>query len=133
MAAPVAKQLHLDVACVFNELFQEQACVLEVGLRQTRDRVISRIQLGLVAHQAHADAAAACGAFEHYGVANAQGLRTRIHGILEQIAAWQQRHLMLLGQVARRVLEAKGPHLLGAGANEGDACVFTGLCKSRVF
>ncbi len=39
----------------------------------------------------------------------------------QQAGARQQRHAVLLGQIARRVLEAEGAHLRRRGADEGDA------------
>ncbi len=131
-AVAVAEELHLDVARALDELLQEQAGVLEVGAGQALNGVIGRIQLGLVAHQAHADAATAGRALEHHGVADAKGFLPCVGRVLQQATAGQERHLMLLGQRARGVLQAECPHLPGRGPDEGDARVLTGLGEGGV-
>ena len=74
MAPAIAKQLHFNVARTFNKLFQEQARVLEVGLRQALHGLKRRGHFDLAANQAHANAAAARRAFEHDRVTDARRL-----------------------------------------------------------
>jgi hypothetical protein len=44
-----------------------------------------------------------------------------VAGVTQEAGTGQQRHAVLLGQIARGVLKAEGAHLLRAGADEGDA------------
>ena len=132
LPAAVTEQLHLDVAGALDELFQEQACVLEVGTRQTRHSLEGRCHLGRVADQPHADAAATGRALEHHRVANALGLAAGLGQVGQQAAAGQQWHTVGQRQLARGVLQAEGPHLRGRGADEGDAGGLAGLGKTGV-
>jgi len=63
------------------------------------------------AHQLHADAAAAGGALEHHGVADARRLVRGLLCVAQQSAARKQRNSIALRQFARRMLEAEVPHL----------------------
>ena len=128
----VAKHLHLDVPRLLHVFFDEQARVLEVGLRHAPDRFKRIGQLGRAPHQPHADAAAASRALEHHWKTHALRLALRMREVGQQARARQQRHAALLGQIARGVLEAKGAHLLGRRANEGDARRLTRFGKRRV-
>ena len=111
MAVAVAEDLHLDVARVLDVLLEKDAGLLEVGARQPLDRLEGLAQFVGAPAQAHADAAAAGGALEHDRVADARRFGLGVAGVGQQAGARQQRHPVLLGQRARRVLEAEGAHL----------------------
>ena len=81
----------------------------------------------------HADAATAGAALEHDRITNVLRLGQRGIGIGQQAGARQQRHAGLLGQRARRVLEAEHPHLMRRRPHEGQTGGFTGLDKGRIF
>ena len=52
---------------------------------------------------------------------------------MQQLAPWQQRHVVLRRQRARGVLEAEGAHLAAGGADEGDALALAGGGKLGIF
>ncbi|MCY1533787.1 hypothetical protein D9M68_691350 [compost metagenome] len=118
---------------LLHVFFNEQARVLEVGLRHAADGVERIGEFGRVPHQPHADATATGRALEHDRVTHARGLALRLRHIKQQTRARQQRHATRLRQIARGVLETKGAHLPGRGADEGDTRSFTRLGKRRVF
>lgn len=72
------------------------------------------------------------GALEHHRVADAQGFGLGMGEVTEQPAAGQQRHAVLLGQRAGRVLEAERAHLFRRGADERDARGLAGLGEAGV-
>ncbi len=132
VAAAVAEELHLDVARTLDVLLDVHAGVLEVGLRQPRDRCPRRVQLGGRAHQAHADAPAAAGALQHHRKADAFALRVRRRDIGQQSGAWQQRHALGLRQRARRVLQPERAHLRRRRSDEHETGGDAGLGERRV-
>ena len=68
----------------------------------------------------HADAAAARGALQHDGIADAMRLLQRRAGLFDQVAARQQRRLGARGEFARGVLQAEGAHMLRPRPDEFD-------------
>ena len=132
LSAAVAEDLDFDMARALHELLDEQAGVLEVGLRQAFDRAPGGVEFGRVVHQPHADATAAGGALQHHRVADAFGFAMRRRHVGQQPAARQQRHAVALRDVTCRVLQAEGAHLRGRRADEGDAGGLAGFGKARV-
>ena len=133
LATAIAEDLHLDVAGAFDELFQVEAGVLEIGLREPLHTVPGGGQRVSVAHQPHPDAAAARGALEHHGVADAVGRGLRAGEVGQQVGAGQQRHAVGGGQRAGGVLEAEGAHLRRVRADEGDAGGLADVGEGGVF
>ena len=121
LAFAIAKNLHFNMTCLVDIFFQEKPCILEIVLCQILDRFVSSGQFILIPAQAHADAAAASGAFKHDGITDMLGLMTRRFKIFQQISAWQERHLIFRGQSARCMFQAKGAHLLRGGADKANA------------
>ncbi len=107
VARAIAEELHLDVARSLDVLLEEQPAVAEVVLREPLDRGVSAIELGHVAAQLHADAAAAGRALEHHRQADALRLRPRLRDIGKQTASRQQRKPVLLRQRPRAMLETE--------------------------
>ena len=121
MATAVAKNLHFDMARVLDVFLQKDAGFLEVGACQPLHRLEGLHQFVGAPDQAHADAAAAGRALQHHRVADARGLGLGVAGVGEQTGTRQQRHLVVLGEIARGVLQAKCAHLRRARPDEGDA------------
>ncbi|KPC32750.1 Uncharacterized protein ABJ99_1603 [Pseudomonas syringae pv. cilantro] len=133
LALAVTEHLHFQMAGALDVFLDEYSRVAEIVLAQTFYR-FERVRqlLGAAAH-AHADAATACGAFEHHRIANAARSCDGVFQAVEQFGAFQQWHVMLSGQRTGGVLEAEHAQLLGRRANEGDTGVFAGLSKAGVF
>ncbi len=73
-AAPVAEDLHLDVARRLDVALDEEPARAEVAAAQALDRRERRAEPGVVGTERHADAAAAGRALQHDRVADPRGL-----------------------------------------------------------
>ena len=109
------------MARLFNEFFQVDARILEIGASQAVDRGIGLRQFVFAANQPHADAPPARGAFQHDRIADAGRLASRLIQVGQQPAAGQQRHAILLGQFARAMLQSERAHLFRRRADERNA------------
>ena len=83
--------------------------------------------------QAHADAAAARGALQHHRADRCARFRSGLIGARKQPRAWQQRHAVPTGDLARRVLQTERPHLFRRRTDEGDARRFAGFGETPRF
>ncbi|MNN18246.1 hypothetical protein D3C81_1314520 [compost metagenome] len=120
------------MAGALDVLLDEHAGIAEVVLPQALDRLEGLGQFRRAAAHAHADAAAAGGAFQHHRVADFLARFQRGVEIFQQFGAFQHRHAVLLGQRAGGVLETEHPQLLRGGADEGDAGGLAGLGEGCV-
>ena len=117
----VAEDLNLDVAGAGDVAFEIHRGVAEVRVREADDGVVRVFELGRAVADAHADAAASAGAFEHDGIAQGVRLRERVTQIGKDAGAGQQRHAAGLGRRASSVLEREGVDVLGRWPDEDDA------------
>jgi hypothetical protein len=121
----VAQQLHLDVAHLLQEFLQEHRRGAEGALRLGARGGERRLQVLLLAHDAHAAAATAVRRLHQDGasVLCEEGARLVQHpGVVAfQGDAGHHRHAHLLGQLLRGDLVTHGPHHGRARADEADA------------
>ncbi len=132
LALAVAEDLHLDVAAAGDELFEEDARILEIVRREPLHAFEHRHDFLRRTAELQADAAAARGALDHHRIADPLSLVARRLGGRDQAAARRERHACLLGDLAGLMLQAEGPHVLGSRANESDTGLGAGLGKVRV-
>ncbi|OSN17060.1 hypothetical protein BV360_02747 [Pseudomonas syringae pv. actinidiae] len=133
LALTIAEHLHFQMAGALDVFLDEHTRVAEIVLAEAFDGLERVCQLLGTAAHAHADTAAPRRAFEHDRVADITCRDDGRFQAVEQFGAFQQRHAVLSGQRAGRVLEAKHPQLLGRRADEGDTGVFAGLGKCSIF
>ena len=118
-----------------DELLQIEAGGSETGAAQSarRRRTPRRVRVRRFA-KPHADAAAARGALEHDGIADASGRRAALRPLrFQQIrcpAAAARRFRAAMR--ARRVLQAECAHLFRRGSDEDDARALAGFGESGV-
>ncbi len=132
LAAPVAEDLHLDMARGLDVLLDEHAGVREVRRAQPRDGLEGGGQLPGIAAQRHADPAAAGRALEHHRITDPSGGFQRGRRVGQQAGARQQRHTLLARDLAGTVLEPEGAHLRGARPDEAQPGRLAGLGECRV-
>ena len=129
----VAENLHLNVPRVLDVFFQVNPGVFEIALAQPLHRGERFGEFTFGKAKAHADPAAAGGALEHDGIADLFRRLSRLLGVIEQPGAGQEGHLTLLGQFARRVLEAEAAHLLARRADEDQPGLMAKVGEIRIF
>ncbi len=129
----IAEDLDFNVAGVLDKFFEEDSAVFKIGLGETDDGLEGGGEVGGFANEGHADAAAAAGAFEHDGVADAGGFALCGFEVGEEVGAGQKGDAVGAGKGAGGMLGAELAHLRGAGADEGDAGGFAGFDEGGVF
>ena len=118
---------------MLDVFFDKHTGVAEIILAEAFDCLETVAQfIGAVAH-AHADTAAARCAFEHDRIAHAFAGQQRGVKAIEQLGAFQQWDVVLLGQRPRGVLEAEHPQLFRRRADKSDTGCFAGFGERGVF
>jgi len=132
IARTVAEDLHLDVPRLGNELLEEHAAILEIRKAEALHRFEETRQFGCRPAELQADAAAARGAFEHHGIADALAMSDRVVEIGDERRTRQQWYAALLGEIAGRMLQREGKHVLRPRPDKGDALVVERLREARI-
>ena len=101
--------------------FEEYSATTEVFLGEALDGSERIVEFRIAAHQLHPDPAAAGGAFQHYGVADARGFMPSVVEAFQQPASRQQRDADARRQFARHMLETETAHLRCRRTDEYDA------------
>jgi hypothetical protein len=131
-SGPVAEHLHLDMAGLFHQPFQEQTGPREAGRRDPPDAVPGFGKVGGFVAGPHADAAATAGGLEHHriaeGVRGGQGRRE----VRKQAGPGKQRNPGGLGGGTGGVLGAEHLQLLGRRADEHQSGVLDAPGELRV-
>jgi hypothetical protein len=134
LAVFVTQDLHFDVTGADDHLFQIAFAIAKGGLGFAAALQHFFFQFGLGMDRAHAAPAAAPGRLEHQRIADGGGfLADRTHVIAQHLGGGNDRYTCRHGHTARRGLVAQGAHGFGPGADKGDAVVFTGIHKGRIF
>ncbi len=133
VAFAVAENLHLDVAGDADVFFEEDAALFEGGGGHAFDGFEGLDEFGFVLENLHADAAAAGGALEHDGVADAGGLGEGGGEVGQEFGTGKHGHAVGVGEGAGGVLEAEVAHLLRSRADEHEALAGAGLGEVGVF
>ena len=133
-AVGVAEHLHLDVARLGDELFDQHPVVAERALRLALGGGQGGLELVGVVDPAHALAAAAGHRLDQHGKADVAGRGLeRVRGLVLAVIAGYDGHPGVLHQLLGRVLQPHGPDRVGRRADEGEAGRSTRLGESRVF
>ena len=120
IAIAVAENLHLDMARAGDIFFEKETAILEVRQREAAHCLVEARQLLRRMAELQADAAAARRAFQHHRITDLVGFRQSLVEIDDERRAGQKRHVALLRDLARGVLERKGAHMLRARPDEGN-------------
>ncbi len=133
VAVLVADGLHLEVAGHLQELLDVHAAVAEGSRRLLARGLDAGAQLGLVARDAHAAAAAAGARLHDHGVADLAGHLDRLVDVLDGVVgAREDRGAGLARQPLAVHLVAERVHRLGARADELEPGVAADLGEVRV-
>ncbi len=125
VAVAVAEHLHLDVARLHHDLFDQHASIAERALGLALRRRQQLRQIGLRLDEAHAAPAAAGHRLDHHGVADLPRFRRqRFRILLVALVAGHDRHAGLDGDLFRGRLAAERPHRLRRRADEDEAGSF---------
>ena len=124
----VAKDLHFDVASLFDEAFCVDPGLFEVRLAEALDGFESLLQFLEGMADAHADAAATGGGFEHEREAD----NGRVFRVFQKAGAGEHGDAGGAGEFAGAVLQAEVDHLLRRGPDEGQARFFAGFGEGGV-
>ena len=130
IAVAVADHLHLDMAWIQDEFFDQHAIVAERGLGLALGADHRGGQFGGRTHDAHAASAAPGGSFYQHRKANlvgGGGQRRLVLGLA--VIARHQRHAGLLHQHFRTGLRTHRCHHRGGGTDEHQARIDAGLRK----
>ncbi len=126
-AATVAEHLHLEVAGVGDEPFEEHPRRGEVCGRETLHPLVRVPQFARSVAGLHPDAAPAADGLEHHGVTDGVGGREGGVDGPEQAAALDERDADGACRLSRGVLVAEDPQLPGGGPDERDARLLAGV------
>src|SRR4051812_31850089 len=129
----VAKHLNFDMSGVLDIALEVYATLTKVCRSEPRDWGEVFSQFVPRPANAHADAAAACGALQDYGVGAAVRFLHRMVAVWKQSGAGQQRNSLTPCNLASRVFQTQNPHLLGSGSEENNVCFFACFCEIGVF
>ena len=134
IAVLVAQDLHLDVLGLHQIFFNEDVVIAEGLTGLALDQLKGGLDLLRAVAAAHAPAAAAGGRLENDGETVGNGLFQGLIGALQGLGgAGDGGHAAGQGRGLGRQLVAHLGQDLGAGADEGDAGVLTGLGELGVF
>ena len=133
LTVAVAQELHLDVAGVLDEFFQEDRAVTEGFFRFATGLDDLVAELLLVAYYAHPTAAASGGRLNDDGVPDARSLagsHLRVTDIL--VAILNEGHAYLTGELLGGYLVPQLVHALGRGTHKFDPRLQAGAGEVHV-
>src|SRR5262249_39780585 len=119
-AFSIPKYLHFYVASLYDEAFEIKPSVTETGFGSPLDSLKTFAKHFRRIAALHSYAAAARHALQHDRIADFFGCFQSLASAFNQPRPRQKRHTALLGNLTRRVLQAKKRKMFGPWTNEGD-------------
>ncbi len=133
VAFAITEELHFDVAAAGDVFFEEEAGVFEIVAGKPLDALVHGREFGFGGDELQPDAAAACGAFQHDGIADAGGFLAGVVEVADKAGAGSEGHAGGKRQFAGFVLQAERAHLVRRWADEGDTSVGAAFSEVRIF